>query len=127
MPKGHKTAKVLAKEQERERLRQLLTPQLQGVADALVSRCKGVRYFVTRAKSGKYEIVTDPKSVAAALNKEDGYIGEFYTDKPEIAAIKEFFDRTVDKSKEQEQEINLKGSIDLVQRLAAARQRISGK
>src|SRR5690349_21709300 len=106
-PKGRKNDKTLTKEAEREALRVLLSQHMAPVAEALVSRCRGVRYFVTRNKTGKYEIVTDPDKVIAALNKEDEFTGEFYTDKPETAAIKEFFDRTVDKAKEQKQEIDL--------------------
>lgn len=83
---------------------------MDGVAEALISRCKGVRYFVTRNKTGKYEIVTNPEAVVAALNQEDEYTGEFYTEKPETAAIKEFFDRTVDKATEQH-EVEHKGGI----------------
>lgn len=93
----------------------MLTAQLVPVAESLVSRCKGVRYFVTRnKKTGKFELVTDPKRVIAALNAEDEESGEFYTDKPETAAIKEFFDRTVDKAKEQEQDINAKVALRLI-------------
>lgn len=124
-PKGTKEPKTLAKEMQREVLREMLTREMPSVAQALVSRCKGLRYFVTRNKTGKYEIVTDPKAVIAALNKEDGFTGEFYTEKPETAAIKEFFDRTVDKAKEQEQEIKLSGDIGIVERLAAGRERVA--
>ena len=124
-PKGSKEPQTLEKEQARESLRQLLTKEMQPVAEALVSRCKGVRHFVTRTKAGKYEIVTDPKAVVAALNKEDGYTGEFYTEKPETTAIKEFFDRTVDKAKEQDQNINV--NVRLGERIKLAEQRLIGK
>lgn len=109
--KGAKYKPTVDKAAARERLREILTEQMGPVAEALVSRCKGVRYFVTRNKTGKYEIVTDPKRVVAALNKEDDFVGEFYTDKPETAAIKEFFDRTVDKSAEQVQEVEHRGEL----------------
>lgn len=122
-PKGSKEPQTLAKEMAREALRQLLTKEMEGVAQALVSRCKGVRYFVTRNKTGKYEIVTNPEAVVKALNAEDEYTGEFYTDKPETAAIKEFFDRTVDKAKEQEQEIKVTGDGELLGRLDAWKRR----
>ena len=124
-PKGSKEQHTLAKEAAREALRVILTREMEGVAQALVSRCKGVRYFVTRNKTGKYEIVTDPAVVLAALNKQDGFTGEFYTEKPETAAIKEFFDRTVDKAKEQEQDVNLtiKG---LEERIRQAQARADG-
>lgn len=117
---------TLEKEAAREALRVRLTREMEGVAEALVSRCKGVRYFVTRnKKTGKYELVTNPDQVVAALNSEDEESGEFYTDKPETTAIKEFFDRTVDKSKEQAQEINV--TISLGQRIKLAQARLNGK
>lgn len=123
-PKGRKNDSTLSKEAARERLREMLTRKLEPVAEALVSRACGVRYFVTRnAKTGKYEMVTNPDQVIAALNGEDEMTGEFYTDKPETAAIKELLDRTVDKAKEQEQDINLKGDADLIAALMRGRQR----
>lgn len=122
--KGTKYAPTIAKEIAREQLRALLTKQLEPVAESLVSRCKGVRYFVTRnKKTGKYELVTNPDQVIKALNNEDENCGEFYTDKPDTAAIKEFFDRTVDKAKEQEQEIKITGEADLIAKLIAGRKR----
>lgn len=114
--KGTKYAPTIAKEAAREHLRGILTAQLEPVAKALVSRATGVRYFVARnSKTGKFEIVTDPQKVLAALNAEDDMTGEFYTEKPDTAAIKELFDRTCDKSKEQEQEITVSGSINVVE------------
>ena len=122
--KGSKHAATLSKELARERLREMLTEHMEPVAASLVSRCKGVRYFVTRnKKTGKYELVTNPEQVVAALNAEDENCGEFYTDKPDTTAIKEFFDRTVDKAKEQEQEIKLTGEADLIAKLLAGRKR----
>lgn len=97
--KGAKYKPTLEKAAAKELLRKLLMSKLEPVADALISRCIGVRYFVTRnKKTGKYELVTNPDQVVAALNGEDEQTGEFYTDKPETAAIREFLDRTMDKA-----------------------------
>lgn len=97
--KGAKYRPTLQKAEARELLRTLLTAKLEPVADALISRCIGVRYFVTRnKKTGKYELVTNPDQVVAALNGEDEQTGEFYTDKPDTAAIRELFDRTLDRA-----------------------------
>lgn len=124
--RGSKHKATLAKEAARERLRELLTDKLEPVAEALVSRACGVRYFVTRnKKTGKYELVTNAEQVIAALNGDDDESGEFYTDKPDTAAIKELFDRMVDKAKEQPQEVTLTGSVTLVNRLHAARARLA--
>ena len=110
--KGGKNRTTLAKEAARERLREMLTERLEPVAEALVSRCCGLRYFVTRnKKTGKYELVTNPRQVIAALNGEDENTGEFYTDKPDTQAIREFFDRTVDKAPDPPQNINLDAEL----------------
>jgi hypothetical protein len=122
-PPGRKNNVTLSKEETRERLREMLTAKLEPVAEALVSRAQGVRYFVTRNKTGKYELVTNPDQVIKALNQEDEFTGEFYTDKPETAAIKEFLDRTCDRSKEQEQEIKVTGEADMIAALIAGRKR----
>lgn len=126
-PKGSKEPQTLQKEAAREYLRQRLTKQLEPVADALVSRAQGVRYFVTRnKKTGKYELVTNPEHVIKALNGEDEHTGEFYTDKPDVQAIREILDRTLDKSKEQEQEIKIRGELEVVTvRLEHARKRLA--
>ena len=122
-PKGYKFPSTLAKEAAREHLRVRLTQEIDTFVDALVSRAKGVRYFVTRNKTGKYELVTNPDQVIAALNGEDDNIGEFYTDKPDTTAIREALDRMVDKSKEQEQEIKLTGEASMIDALMAGRKR----
>lgn len=124
-PKGSKSQGTLAKDAAREYYRQRLMAEIDEIADAHLSRCRGVRYFVTRNKTGKYELVTDPEKVIAALNQEDDMTGEFYTDKPDIAAIREALDRTLDRSKEQEQEIKLTGEADLINAIALGRKRAS--
>lgn len=128
-PKGSKSKSTLLKEEAREYYRQKLMAEIDDIADAHISRCKGVRYFVTRnKKTGKYELVTNPDQVIAALNGDDENTGEFYTDKPDIAAIREALDRTMDRSKEQEQEIKLTGELTIVsQRLEAARKRLASR
>lgn len=122
-PKGSKSKSTLAKEEAREYYRAKLMAEIDEIADAHISRCKGVRYFVTRNKTGKYELVTSADQVIAALNGEDDNIGEFYTDKPDMQAIREALDRTLDRSKEQEQEIKLTGEAELIATLALGRQR----
>lgn len=97
--KGSQIPATIQKAEARERLRVLLTAKLEPVAEALVSRAVGVRYFVTRnKKTGKYELVTNPEQVVAALNGDDEQTGEFYTDKPDTQAIRELLDRTLDRA-----------------------------
>lgn len=112
--KGSKFPSTIAKEAAREALRVRLTQELESVAEALLSRARGTRYFVTRNKNtGKFELVTNPKAVVAAMNAKDGLSGEFYTDKPDVTAIREILDRTCDKAKEQEQDVKVDGVLEI--------------
>jgi hypothetical protein len=113
-PKGVKDPQTLAKEDAREAVRKKLTKELMTVADALLSRARGTRYFVTRnLKTGKFELVTNPRQVIDALNRKDGQSGEFYTDKPDTVAIREILDRCLDKAKEQEQDVKIDGKLEI--------------
>lgn len=109
--KGYKSPSTLAKEAAKEHLRLRLTAHVDAFVDALLSKSKGVRYFVTRNKTGKYEIVTDPEKVVAALNGEDDMTGEFYVDKPDVSAIKEAFERMVGQSDKPAEEVKHSGGI----------------
>lgn len=109
--KGYKFPATLAKDAAKEHLRKRLTTRIDIFVDALASRAQGVRYFVTRNKTGKYEIVTDPEKVVSALNQDDDMTGEFYTDKPDVAAIKEAFERMVGQSDKPAEEVKHSGGI----------------
>lgn len=112
--KGAKNKKTLAEEAAREAIRAELTDRYRDFIDGLCSRAKGVRYFVTRnKKTGKYELVTNPDQVIAALNGDDENSGEFYTEKPDVQAIREGFDRMIGRPKEQPREVDVKGKLTL--------------
>ena len=51
--------------------------------------------------------MTSADRVVAALNSEDEESGEFYTEKPDIQAIREGFDRMVGRSQELDRRIDL--------------------
>lgn len=112
-PKGYKAPVTLEKDAAKEELRKQLTAQMIPIAEALMSRCKGVRYFVTRNKTGKFEIVTDPQKVVDALNGENNMSGEFYTEKPDTAAIKEALDRMVGQSEKPKEQTEISGGISI--------------
>ena len=107
-PKGSKSQGTLATEAAREHLRARLTAEIDTFVDALVSRARGVRHFNARnKKTGKWELVTSAGRVVAALNSEDGESGEFYTEKPDIQAIREGFDRMVGRSQQSEHKLDV--------------------
>lgn len=110
-PAGYKFPVTLEKDAAKEELRKQLTAQMIPITEALLSRCKGVRYFVSRNKTGKFEIVTDPQKVIDALNKENDMQGEFYTEKPDTAAIKEALDRMVGQSEKPKEQTEHSGQL----------------
>jgi hypothetical protein len=103
-----------------------LTAELEPVAQALLARAKGTRYFVVRnKKTGKFELATSPEQVVRALNHEGEDAGEFYIDKPDTGAIREVLERTVDRPKEQPAEVNVNHSQEIIRRLQSARARVA--
>ena len=119
-PKGRRNNSTLKKEAAREAFRCRITSAIEPIADALLARAQGVRYFTIRnKKTGKYEIVTSPQQVIQALNSEDDNSGEFYTALPEVSAIKEALDRALDKAHEPAQQVTHSGTLVLKHELGS--------
>jgi hypothetical protein len=122
--KGTPNKRTLDKIEAREAARKVITEALRPILDAHISSAKGIRQFVTRnKKTGKFEIVTSPERVAAALNSEDEDSGEFWTHAPNVPAASLLLGYALDKPKEQEQTINLRTDVEVTERLKRARAR----
>lgn len=127
-PKGYKAPTTIAKEQAREALRQIVLREMDSLVRAQMDSAKGLSHFILRdPKSGKFERVTDPDRIVDALNAEGAEEGSTYylhTKDPSTQAFTDLMNRALDKPKEQEQDINLNVSGDLMARLTAARARV---
>ena len=130
-PEGAKSASTISKEQAREALRAIVMQHMGEMTQAQIQHAKGINHFILRDPvTGKFERLTDPDQIVAALNAEGAEEGSTYyihTKDPSVQAYTDLMNRALDKPKEQEQVINLTGSLALVDRLQAARKRVAGR
>lgn len=114
----------LSKEQTREVVRQLIADHIGDMVAAQVSHAKGLRYLIVRdKKTGKFLRVA--KDMAEKYTEESEEVIEVWEKDPSVQAFTDLMNRAIDKPKEQEQDINLKGSLEVTSRLHAARQRLA--
>ena len=123
---GFKMPATLTKEAGREALREIVMREMEAMTEAQIAHAKGIKFLVSRAKSGgKFEKVTADKLDAILQGQDDGtIILEVWDKDPSVQAYTDLMNRALDKPKEQEQVINLKGSVEIVERLQAARKRV---
>ncbi len=113
--------KIMSKGEAREVVRQLITPHIQPMIESQVANAKGLSYLVVRdKKTGKFVRFVGDKD---KINPDDDQV-EIWAKDPSVQAFSDLLNRAIDKPKEQPQEVQHSGSIDLVQRLQAARQRL---
>jgi hypothetical protein len=100
-----------AKRAVREAVRALITPHLAAMIEAQVAQAKGLRYMVARDESGKFRRI-GPEELAAGA---EGV--EVWEKDPSTAAFTDLMNRAIDKPKEQEQELIIHNSEELLARL----------
>lgn len=120
--KGTKLQGTLDKLMAREFVRQRVTAALGPMIDSQIANALGVKYLVTRHKnSGKFIRVTE--AMARVKLGKDEEIIEVWEKDPSVQAFSDLVNRALDKPKEQEIEVKVSGEVELVQRLANARNR----
>lgn len=100
MPKGYKTHKTIEKEAARAALRQIVLEQMARLVEAQLDNALGIKHFIVRGKTGKFERLTDPAQIEAALNApnaEEGSTYWIYTKDPSIQAFADLMNRAIDK------------------------------
>lgn len=116
-PPGALNVKTISKELAREALRQIVLKHMNAMTEAQVASAKGLNHFILRdPKSGKFERVTDPDRIVEALNAEGAEQGStFYihTKDPSTQAYTDLMNRALDKPKEQEQDLNVSGNLEI--------------
>ena len=71
---GAKYAKTVAKEQAREIAREIITRELEPLIEAQIANAIGISHFFVRNKTtGKFERITDPDKIEAAINEGEDY------------------------------------------------------
>lgn len=115
--KGAVYAKTLKKEELRELYRDLAAPHLSAILRAQLDSAIGINHFMLRDPvTGQFSRITDPDQILAALNapEEDSasrYL--IYAKDPNQQAASDILNRVLDKPKEQEQDLNVQGALEV--------------
>lgn len=124
--KGSKHQSTISKEQAREALRAIVLEEMREMAAAQVANAKGLKYLVVREKgTGKFVRVTEAMARAKLGQTEE--IIEVWEKEPSTPAFTDLMNRALDKPKEQEQDINLRGEVNVVEILRQRHQRMRAK
>lgn len=126
-PKGFKAVKTLEKEAAREVVRAFVTAHMMPMLRAQLANATGIGHLFVRDKLGQFSRVLDPDRIEELMR--EGRKGKTYwifAKDPSVEAMKHLLDRALDKAKEQEIDVNVRGEAELVARLAAARARVQG-
>lgn len=108
--KGSKHASTLSKEAARDALREAVLLEMGEMISAQVAAAKGLRYLVTREKkTGKFVRVTE--AMAKAKRGKDEESIEVWEKDPSVQAFTDLMNRALDKPKEQEQEVAVRGRL----------------
>ena len=128
-PHGSKNVATITKEQSREALRAIVLREMDALLAAQITNAKGLKYLVARdKKSGKFVRVTEAMAKVKLGQDNDEETIEIWEKDPSVQAFTDLMNRALDKPKEQEQELRLTGTLELVtQRLMAARKRLKGE
>jgi hypothetical protein len=106
---GTKEAPTISKEMAREALRQIVLREMDALVSAQIVNAKGLSYMVLRDKAtGKFLRVG--KDAAQHLKAGEQEI-EIWEKDPSIQAFTDLFNRALDKPKEQEQDVHIKGGL----------------
>lgn len=114
--KGTKYAPTLSKEAAREAMRQIVMAHMEELAAAQIANAKGIKFLVVRQKTtGKFLRVTESMAqLKSGALKKDEEIIEVWEKDPSVQAFTDLMNRALDKPKEQPQDVNVTGQIDVV-------------
>jgi hypothetical protein len=122
--KGGRWPSTLEKVAARDAMRNGVIARLQPMLEAQLAHAQGLKYLVVRnTKTGKFLRVNE--AIAQPKLGEDEEVIEVWEKDPSVQAFKDLLNRALDKPKEQEQELKITGSDDLVAKLHAARARLA--
>lgn len=122
--KGTKYAPTLEKEAAREVFRAEVLKHMKPLLQRQIAHAMGIGHLYTRDKNGKFSKVENQAQIDRLLTEgeEDKDYWIFSKD-PSVQAFTDIMNRALDKPKEQEQTIEIKGEADLLAALVTGRQR----
>lgn len=94
----------IQKEVARERLRELVMAQMDGLVEAQIANAKGIKYLVAREKkSGKFRRLSEAQALLETGGEaaNDLEIIEVWEKDPSVQAFTDLMNRTIDKPIEQ--------------------------
>jgi hypothetical protein len=110
--KGTKYAPTLKKEEAREALRVVVMRHMDDMLRAQIAHAKGIGHLYTRDKNGKFTKIESQAQIDKLLlegtEDEDYWI---FAKDPSVQAFTDLMNRALDKPKEQEQEVEHKGTL----------------
>jgi hypothetical protein len=113
-PPGTKNASTITKEQAREALRQIVLEEMHALTDAQIAHAKGLSYLVGRARDGKFKKLTSEEADKALTGESEYTLVEVWEKDPSVQAFTDLMNRALDKPKEQEQELEVKGALRII-------------
>lgn len=123
-PPGAKNFSTLSKEAARDVLRAIVLEEMRELVGAQLANAKGLKYLVVRDKgNGKFLRVSESM---AKLDEHEERI-EVWEKDPSVQAFTDLMNRALDKPKEQEQDLNIRGTVNVVQILKQRHARLRGK
>lgn len=112
----------------REALRAIIDKHMEAMTEAQIKNATGIKYLVKRAKAGgKFEKVgADELEAVLRGQDEDRLILEVWEKEPSVPAFTDLMNRHLDRAAEHVELTGADGGpIELVERLASARKRLS--
>jgi hypothetical protein len=104
----------------REAVRVAIQPHVKALVEAQVAQAVGIKYLMARDADGKFKrVVSETPEDLDALIADGGTILEVWTKDPSTPAFTDLMNRAIDKPKEQEVEVKITGSDELLARLDA--------
>lgn len=96
-PKGYKHAHTLTKEFGRQLVREQVLAHLGPMLQAQIQHSQGISHFMLRNRDGKFERITDPDTIQAALNVGNPNSYYIFTKDPSVQAFTDLLNRALDK------------------------------
>lgn len=112
-PKGTKNPSTFTKEQAREALRQIVLREMDSLTAAQIAHAKGLSYLVGRDKGGKFKKLTSDEAEKALAGESEYTLVEVWEKDPSVQAFTDLMNRALDKPKEQEQDVSIRGDLGI--------------
>jgi len=101
----------LSKEEARELVRKRILQDLEPMVRAQILHSQGINHLMLRQKDGTFKRSDNIEEIEAALNSGDENSYYIFTKDPSVQAFTDLMNRALDKPKEQEQEVAVKGDF----------------